>query len=116
MNEKILPYKCNCGGTLKISHTQVEFFGIDFGIRESEICTKCGSEYLSNEVLNEIEAEVKKKKLFGLEKQAQITKSGNSLVIKIPPEIVKFTDVHYKDIIRIYPAGKNRIEIETETT
>ena len=76
--EKILPYKCNCGGTLKISHTQVEFFGIDFGIRESEICTKCGSEYLSNEVLNEIEAEVKKKKLFGLEKQAQITKSGNS--------------------------------------
>lgn len=85
------------------------------GVRETEVCTKCGSEYLSNEVLSEIESEVKKKKLFGLEKQAQITKSGNSLVIRIPPEIAKFTDVHYKDNIRIYPAGKNRIEIETES-
>ena len=35
--EKILPYKCRCGGTLKKSQTNVEFFGIDFGIKEKNI-------------------------------------------------------------------------------
>ncbi len=116
MVEEILSYKCNCGGTLKKSHCQVEFFGIDFGIKECEVCTKCGSEYLSDETLDEIEKEVKKKKLFGLEKHAQITKSGNSLVIRIPPEIVKFVNVHYKDNVRIYPISKNRIEVEIHSS
>lgn len=115
MSEKILPYKCNCGGTIKKSHTQVEFFGIDFGIKECEVCTKCGSEYLSDEVLDEVEQEIKKKKLFGLEKQAQITKSGNSLVIRIPPEIAQFAGVRYKDRVRIYPMGEHKIEIELQS-
>lgn len=112
MKTTILPYKCTCGGTLKKSHAQVEFFGIDFGVKECEVCTKCNSEYLSDEVLDEIEEEVKKRKLFGLEKQAQVTKSGNSLVIRIPPEIAKFSGINYKDSVRIYPLAKNKIEIE----
>ncbi len=115
MKEEILKYKCPCGGILKKGQTQVEFFGIDFGIKECEICTKCGSEYLSDETLDEIEEEVKKKKLFGLEKQAQITKSGNSLVIRIPPEIAKFSEIKYKDNVRMYPVGKNKIEIEFQS-
>ena len=115
MKEKILPYKCNCGGTLKKSHTQVEFFGIDFGVRECEVCAKCGSEFLDDEILEDIEQEVKKKKLFGLEKQAQITKSGNSLVVRIPPEITKFSNIHYKDHVRMYPVARNKIEIEMQS-
>src|SRR3989344_3001080 len=109
MAEEILSYKCNCGGILKKSHTQVEFFGIDFGIRECEVCTKCGSEYLSDEVLDEVEQEVKKKKLFGIEKEVEITKSGNSLVIRLPPQIAKFLEARYKDRVRIYPTGKSKI-------
>ena len=105
---------CNCGGILKKSHTQVEFFGIDFGIKECEICTKCNSEYLSNEILYEVEKEVKERKLFGLEKQGQITKSGNSLVVRMPPEIVKFSNMKYKESIRIYPISKSKIEIELQ--
>jgi hypothetical protein len=113
--EKVIPYRCNCGGTLKKSHTEVEFFGIDFGIKECEVCTKCGSEYLSDEVLNGVEEEVKKKRLFGLEKQAQITKSGNSLVVRIPPEIAKFSGLNYRDRIRMYPVAKNKIEMELQS-
>lgn len=118
MAEEILPYKCNCGGILKKGHASVEFFGIDFGVRECEFCTSCGSEYLSDEVLDEVEKEVKKRKLFGLEKQARITKSGNtsslSLVIRIPPEIVRFVGMHYKDLVRVYPRSKNKIEVELQ--
>lgn len=112
MKEKILPYKCRCGGILKKSHCNVEFFGIDFGIKECEVCTKCNSEYLSDKTLGEIEEEVKKRKLFGLEKEITITKSGNSLVIRIPPEIVKFSGVKYKNLARIFPLDKKRLEIE----
>ena len=57
---------------------------------------------------------MKRKKLFGLEKQAQITKSGNSLVIRIPPEIANFAGVNYKDMVRIYPISKKRIEVEIQ--
>ena len=112
---ELLPYPCNCGGTLKRSHTNVEFFGIDFGMKACEVCTRCGSEYLSDEVLEEVEQEVKKKRLFGLEKNMQITKSGNSLVIRIPPDIAKFSGFHYKDKIRIYPTAKNKIEVELQS-
>ena len=112
MVEQILSYKCNCGGILKKSHTQVEFFGIDFGIKECEICTKYNSEYLNDEILDEIEKEVKKRKLFRLEKEIQITKSGNSLVVRIPPDIVKFSAMHYKERVRIYSTAKNKIELK----
>ncbi|MBI4147774.1 hypothetical protein HY490_00615 [Candidatus Woesearchaeota archaeon] len=63
MVEELLPYPCRCGGKLKKSQTSVEFFGIDFGIRECEVCTKCGSEFLSDEIMEEIEQEVEKHRL-----------------------------------------------------
>jgi len=112
MIEELLPYPCRCGGKLKKSQTSVEFFGIDFGIRECEVCTKCGSEFLSDEIMKEIEQEVKKRKLFGLEKKVQVTKSGNSLVIRIPPDLAKFSGINYKDMVRLYPVEKHRLEIE----
>lgn len=64
--------------------------------------------------IRKIEQEVKKKKLFGLEQQAQITKSGNSLVVRIPPEIAKFSGIKYKEQVRIYPVAKNKIEVELQ--
>lgn len=112
MLETIMPYKCRCGGTLKKSQCPVEFFHIDFGIQECEVCTNCNAEYLEEKILAKIEEEVKKKKLFGLEKNITITKSGNSLVIRIPPEIAKFTNIKYKTMAKMFPVDAKRIEIE----
>ncbi len=58
MNEES-PYKCTCGGDLKRSKVEVEFFGINLGLREAEVCTLCGSEYLYQDTMKEIEAKVK---------------------------------------------------------
>ena len=113
--EKSISHPCNCGGKLKKAYTQVEFFGIDFGIRLCEVCNDCGSEYLNDETLQEIEKEVKKRGIFGLEKQARITKSGNSLVIRIPPEIVRFSDIQYNDYVRVYPLAKNKLALDLQT-
>jgi len=110
--EEILPYKCTCGGTMKKSRSNLEFFGIDFGLKPIEVCTKCGEEYVSDRVMEEVEKECKKMGIFGLERKVRVTKSGNSLVIRIPPEIAKFVNVKYQDLLSIMPVGKGRIEVQ----
>lgn len=106
-----IPYKCSCGGDLKKTKVDVEFFGIDFGLKDAEVCTSCGSEYLDQEVLKEIEDEVKKRNIFALEQKISVTKSGNSLVIRIPPEIAEFLKIKYKSIVQLFPVDKDRLVI-----
>ncbi|MBI4448412.1 hypothetical protein HY641_00100 [Candidatus Woesearchaeota archaeon] len=110
--ETLLDYPCSCGGKLKRSFCTVEFFGISFGERPCEVCTTCDSEFLDDAVLHDIEAEVKKKRIFGLQEEIQATKSGNSLVFRVPPKIAKFAGITTKTRARMYPADKSRIEIE----
>jgi hypothetical protein len=112
MKEEVIPYKCTCGGKLKKSKVEVEFFGIDFGLKDAEVCTSCGCEYLNQETLEEIEKEVKKRKIFALERKVKVTKSGNSLVIRIPPDIADFINVHYKSLVQLFPIEKGRLEVK----
>ena len=58
---------CRRGGKLSRTVTEVEFFGVDFGLKEAEVCSKCGAEYLSQEVMEQVEAEVKGRDFFGRE-------------------------------------------------
>jgi len=111
MNAKT-PYKCRCGGELKWSKVNVEFFGIDFGLKDAEVCTSCGSEFLEQETLKEIEDTIKERNIFGLERKVSVTKSGNSLVIRIPPEIAEYLGIHYKSIVQLFPVDKDRLEIK----
>ena len=111
MNKEI-PYKCTCGGELKHSKVEVEFFGIDFGLKDAEVCTRCGSEYLDQETMKEIETIVKERNIFGLERKISVTKSGNSLVIRIPPEIAEYLGIHYKSIVQLFPVDKDRLEVK----
>ncbi|MDG6929078.1 MAG: AbrB/MazE/SpoVT family DNA-binding domain-containing protein [Nitrososphaerota archaeon] len=106
--------RCKCGGTLKDDVTEVEFFGIDFGVRKSEVCAECGSEYLPQEVMEELEAEVKRRGLYGLERRGRVAKSGNSLVIRIPKEIVDSLGIKRDLPIVIYPADKKKLVVEVE--
>ena len=50
----------------------MEFFGIDFGLRDAEVCSACGAEYLDQETLKEIEKEIKERKIFALEKRLEV--------------------------------------------
>jgi hypothetical protein len=111
MNNEI-PYKCSCGSELKRSKVKVEFFGIDFGLKDAEVCTRCGSEYLDQETMKEIETIVKERNIFGLERKISVTKSGNSLVIRIPPEIAEYLGIHYKSIVQLFPVDKDRLEVK----
>lgn len=104
--------RCKCGGKLRSGHTEVEFFGIDFGIRGAEVCDKCGAEYLSQELMVELETEVKKRGLFGLERRGHVAKSGNSLVIRIPKEITDSLKIRRDMPIIIYPSDSKKLIVE----
>jgi hypothetical protein len=112
--EAMLAVRCKCGGKLKKSKTEVEFLGIDFGIQPCEVCTQCGSEYLSQELIEKIEKEVKRRGFFGLERRARVTKSGNSLVIRVPKEIAKSLKIDKDTAITIYPTEKRKLIVEIE--
>jgi hypothetical protein len=104
--------RCKCGGKLKSGHTEVEFFGIDFGIRRADVCTKCGAEYISQDLMEELETEVKRRGLFGLERRGRVAKSGNSLVIRIPKEITDSLKIRRDMPIIIYPSDSKKLVIE----
>ena len=112
--EVVLAVRCKCGGRLKKSKTEVEFLGIEFGIQPCEVCTQCGSEYLSQELIEKIEKQVKRRGFFGLERRAKVTKSGNSLVIRVPKEIVKSLRIEKGTAITIYPTEKRKLIVELE--
>ncbi len=108
----IRDYPCACGGKLKKTFCSVEFFGINFGEQPCEVCTACSTEFIDDATMEKIEEDVKKRKLFGLERQIRVAKSGNSLVFRIPPEIARFADIKVKDQAKIIPIDKHRIEID----
>jgi len=112
--EKILPYKCRCGGKLKKSQCEVEFFGINFGLKSCEVCTKCNAEYLDNETIAKIQDEMKKIGIFGLERNLQVAKSGNSLVIRIPKEIADFLGLRAKSLIKLIPLNNKQMQVEVQ--
>ena len=113
--ERVSGIKCKCGGKLKGSFAEVEFFGIDFGVRPTNVCNDCGSEYLSQEVMAEIENEVKRKGLFGLERRGRVAKSGNSLVIRIPKEIADSLKIKRDLPIVIYPSEQRKLIVEVQS-
>lgn len=67
MRERSSGIKCKCGGKLRKRFIEVEFFRINFGLKEANVCNACDSEYLPQEVMEDLETEVKKQGLFGLD-------------------------------------------------
>ncbi|MDG6976116.1 MAG: AbrB/MazE/SpoVT family DNA-binding domain-containing protein [Nitrososphaerota archaeon] len=112
MNAEAEGVRCRCGGRLEERASEVEFFGIDFGVKKVESCTECGTEYLPQETMEEVEAEVRKRGLFGLERRGRVSKSGNSLVIRIPQEIAKSLRIKRDLPVVIYPSEPKKLVIE----
>jgi len=99
---------------MKPGFAEVEFFGIDFGVKPANICADCGAEYLAQKVMEEIESEVKRRGLFGLERRGRVAKSGNSLVIRIPKEIADSLKIKRDLPIVIYPSEPKKLIIEVK--
>ncbi len=99
-------------GNLRNGEGEEEMFGVALGKFPAEICDKCGESFLDEEAMQKIEHKAKEIGIFGLERKVKIRKSGNSLVVTIPPEIAKDTNMKKETLVSLIPTGKGKIEIE----
>lgn len=112
VKRRVLRRPCHCGGKLVELPLHVEHFGIDFGVRTGHACTRCGDEFLTEETWQEVEDKAKELRIFGLERKVRIRKSGNSLVITIPPEIASYLGVRKDALVSLLPTGSGSLEVE----
>ncbi len=99
-------------GTLKKKIVEHFVYGIKLGKFTAQVCSSCNEEWFDEETSNKIQEQEKKKGLFGLSKKSKISYSGNSLIIRIPEAIAKFSGIKKEDEILIHPDGKDKIAVE----
>ncbi len=105
-----------CGkGTLKKDKIQETMFGIYLGEFPAEICNNCNESFTDEKTTRAIEEAAKKRGIWGLGKKTKITKTGNSLAVRIPKEIVNFLKLKEGKEAFIHPE-KGKIVIEPEAT
>ena len=98
-------------GTLKETKKKEIMFGVDLGEFPVKICSNCKETFSNEKTTKSIELAAKSKGIWGLGKKTKITKSGNSLAVRIPKEIVDFLKLKEGKETYIYP-DNNRIIIE----
>ncbi len=99
-------------GILKKGKTERFLFGIFLGEFPAELCSKCGESYTDEKTTKKIEDIAKAKGIWGLGKNTKITKTGNSLAVRIPKEIAGFLDLKNGTEAYVHPDGK-KLVIET---
>jgi len=100
-------------GILKKGRIKEYMYGIYLGEFPAEICTKCNESFTNEEITRKIEEIAKKKGLFGLGKRTKITKTGNSLAIRIPKNIANFLKLKEGEETFIHPED-NKLIIEAK--
>ena len=99
-------------GILKKRKVKETMFGVYLGEFPAEICSKCSESFTDEATTKSIEEEARKKGTWGLGKKTKITKTGNSLAVRIPKEIATFLNLKEGGEAYIHPE-KNKIIIES---
>lgn len=98
-------------GTLKPVKEKHVLFGVDLGTYPGEKCSECGEVFTDSSVIEKIEAVAKKKGIWGLGKKTKISRTGNSLAVRIPKEVADYLKLKEGTEAYIHPE-KNKIVIE----
>ncbi|MBS3151552.1 AbrB/MazE/SpoVT family DNA-binding domain-containing protein [Candidatus Woesearchaeota archaeon] len=100
-------------GILKKGIIEEKMFGVYLGKFPAEVCTKCEESFTDAETTRKIEEAAKKKGIWGLGIKTRITKTGNSLAIRIPKKIAKFLSLKEGEEAYIHP-DQNKLIIESK--
>ncbi len=104
---------CPCGGFIEWKKERVTQDGIDCGILDVEICTKCFTQYLPEESMLVVEDKLKKAGLWGVErKEIKFWKTGNSVMIRLPTRIVKKLNLTSVQKGYLHEEGNHKLVIE----
>ncbi|MBN1386032.1 AbrB/MazE/SpoVT family DNA-binding domain-containing protein [Candidatus Woesearchaeota archaeon] len=98
-------------GKLTKGKSKEYLYGVYLGEYDAQICTVCHEIFLNEESVKKIEKKAKEKGIWGLGKKTKITKSGNSIAIRISKELADYLKLEVGREAFIHPENK-RIIIE----
>lgn len=96
-------------GNLKKGKMKKYFHGVYLGEFPAEVCTGCKESFTDSETTKKIEAAAKNKGVWGLGASTKITKTGNSLAVRIPKKIADFLKLKAGKVAYIHPEGRKLI-------
>ena len=100
-------------GMLKKTKIKEYMFGVYLGEFPAEVCTRCRESFTDSETTRKIEEAAKRKGIWGLSAVTKITKTGNSLAVRIPKKIAEYLKLKDGKEVYVHPEA-NKLIIETE--
>ena len=88
-------------------------FGVDLGTYPGLKCSVCGEVFTGGEVMDKIEAAAKQKGIWGLGRKTKITRSGNSLAVRIPKDLADYLKLKEGKEAYIHPE-QDKIVVEID--
>lgn len=98
-------------GNLKKGKMKEYLFGVYLGEFPAEACSECGETFTDSETTKKIQEIAKKKGLWGLGAKTKITRTGNSLAVRIPKRIALYLNLKEGEEAYIHPE-ENKLIIE----
>ena len=100
-------------GTLKKSKIKEFMFGVYLGEFTAEVCSKCDESFVDSTTMKKIEDKAKKKGIWGLGITTKLTKTGNSLAVRIPKKIADYLKLKDGKEAYVHPE-KDKLIIEAK--
>ncbi len=100
-------------GTLRNILEKSVMFGVDLGTYPAQRCTACHEAFFDENAARQIEHVAKRKGIWGLGAKTKVSRSGNSLAIRIPKELVRYMKIREGSGVYLHPE-KDRLIVELE--
>jgi len=99
---------CEKGYLKKVMNKEI-IYGVELGVFSAKKCSYCGEIWVDGKTMDNIEKIAKEKGVWGLGTTTKITKTGNSLAVRIPKKIVNHLNLKNGEEIYIHPEHKKVI-------
>ncbi len=104
--------KCpSCEGKLRKGNVKEYMFGVYLGEFPAQICDKCNDSYTDSETTKRIQEIAKKKGVWSLSAKTKVTKTGNSLSVRIPKKLADYLKLKSGVEVYVHP-DKDKIIVE----
>jgi len=77
-------------GTYQKKKIPYTFLGENLGTFDALVCHHCGETLFESDASEKIEAEVKRRGLWGLRARSKVSEVGNALDVRIPKSLAQF--------------------------
>lgn len=87
-------------------------FGVELGTFSAQVCDSCREVFFTPASANKIQARAKEIGLWGLASKVKVSRSGNSLVVRIPSPLARYLQLRSGQEVLVAPEKKHRLVLD----